>query len=175
MKIAMKTLSAGLLTFTLLAAVGCSHSAPETATAPAPTARVEQPKSVSPTAHVVPAQPVATVAKKPIAGEAEGTFSLSVPFESVTLKQGENKSVVIGINRGANFGEQVGIKVSGLPAGVSLESAEPVIEHGSTSETLTLKAASDAALGDFTVKVTGQTASSSADFAKEFKINVVQR
>jgi uncharacterized membrane protein len=118
---------------------------------------------------------VQTVAKKPVAGEAEHTFSLSVPFESVALAQGEEQSVQIGINRGENFGEQVEIKVSGLPMGVTVETKEPVITQGSTGVELTLKAASDAALGDFTAKVTGQTASSGADFSEEFKLTVSQK
>jgi hypothetical protein len=56
-----------------------------------------------------------------------------------------------------------------------VETSDPVIKHGSTGVTLLLKAAGDAALGDFTVKVTGHTASSGADFTQEFKITVAQK
>ena len=38
-----------------------------------------------------------------------------------------------------------------------------------------LKVASDAALGDFTVKVTGRTASSGPDFSEEFMMTVAQK
>ena len=155
----MKTLAIGVCAFVIFAAVGCSKSTPEGSQATPSTEK--------------PAQPVSD--KKPVAGEADKTFSLSVPFESVALKQGEEKSVLIGINRGEDFREEVALKVSGLPKGVTLETAAPVITQGSTDATLTFKAASDAALGDFTVKVTGHTASSGADFTKEFKMTVAER
>ena len=116
-----------------------------------------------------------TARKVPIPGEAEQTFSLSVPFETVTIVQGKQAPVKIGINRGANFGEDVTIKVSDLPAGITLEKEDQMIAKGDTDVTLTLKAASDAALGNFTFKVTGHTTSSGADFAREIKINVSQK
>ncbi len=116
-----------------------------------------------------------TVVKKPVAGESDQTFSLSVPFESIALTQGEEVSVRIGINRGENFGEQVKIELSGLPKGVSLETKESNISQGKTGVDLTLKATADAALGNFTAMVIGHTASSSADFSKEIKLNVLQK
>jgi uncharacterized membrane protein len=159
----MKTSSVALLVLGLLGAVGCDRGTPGGPGAQAPTTSNEASK------------PAPTVANKPIIGEAENTFSLSVPFLSTTLKQGEEKTVVIGINRGRNFGEEVAIQVAGLPAGVTLESANPVIKHGSTEAPIVLKAADDAALGDFTVKVTGHTASSGADSSNELKITVAQK
>jgi uncharacterized membrane protein len=160
----MKTLSVALLVLTLLGAVGCTQNASEGPGATTPPAIREQ-----------SAKPVVTEAEKPIAGEADSTFSLTVPFEAVTLTQGEQQPVLVGINRGQNFAEQVTIKVSGLPAGVTLETADPAIEPGSTDVTLILKAAADASLGDFTAELTGQTASSGADFSKEFKITVAEK
>ena len=65
--------------------------------------------------------------------------------------------------------------MTGLPDGVTLETVDPVIKHGSPDVTLMLKAASDASLGTFTVKVTGHTASSGGDFSKEFKVIVAQK
>ncbi len=106
------------------------------------------------------------------AGEAEHTFSLSVPFEKVVLTQGEEQVVRIGINRGENFGEVVEVNVTGLPKGVTMASDELKILQSSTGVELTLMAASDAALGDFTVKVIGQTTSSTKDYTKELEITV---
>ena len=159
----MKTFSAALLVLTLLGAVGCTRYASE------------GPEATTPVTREQSAKPVETVAKKPIAGEADSPFSLTVPFEAVALAQGEEQPVLIGINRGESFAEQVAIEVSDLPAGVTLETADPAIKPGSTDVTLMLKAAGDAALGDFTAKVTGHTASSGADFSKEFKITVTQK
>ena len=157
----MKTLVIVLCGFVMFAVLGCTGSATKNS---AETASAKK-----------PADPVRTVVKKPIAGEADNTFSLSVPFESVTLAQGEEKSMLIGINRGENFREQVAIEVSGLPQGVTLETAKPVIKQGDADAALMLKATPDAALGDFTIKVTGQTASSGADFSKEVNLTVAQK
>ena len=158
----MKKLSIGLSVLMLAVAVGCteSPSGGPRAVAPANEEQVNETEKV--------------VSKKPIAGEADKTFSLSVPFESITLAQGEEKSVLIGINRGENFREKVAIEVSGLPKGVTLERAKAVIEQGDMDAALMLKAAPDAALGDFTFNVTGQTSSSGADFSKEVKLTVTQ-
>ncbi len=153
----MKTLTLGLMALLLATATSCGRSSPE----------------VEVTAK--PAAPVETTAMKPIAGEADRTFSLSVPFESVSLTQGGEAAVRIGINRGQNFAEEVALKLSGLPMGVTLDTKDPVITQGSTGVALLLKADADAALGDFTVKVTGHTASSAADFSEEIKINVAQK
>lgn len=159
----MRTSFAGLLVLGLLVAVGCSQDKP------GGPGVAESPNSEE------AATPAPTVAAKPILGEGENTFSLSMPFRSVTVNQGEEKSVVIGINRGRNFGEEVKIKLAGLPAGVSMTTAEPVIKHGSTDAEIVLQAADDAALGDFTVKVTGHTASSGADASNEFKLTIAQK
>jgi hypothetical protein len=112
-----------------------------------------------------------TSAKAPLYGEADDTFNLSVPFLSTTLKQGETKAVSMGIKRGKNFDQDVGLKFDGLPKGVTLDPASPVIKHGDTEAKLTLKAADDASLGDFTVKVTGHP-TKGPDASTEFKITV---
>ena len=74
----MKSLFAGLALISLVAAVGCNQSASET---PKVTAKAsdtqQQPVKTNP-----------TVVKKPIVGEADKTFSLSVPFDSIELAQG---------------------------------------------------------------------------------------
>lgn len=164
----MKTFAIGVCACVMFAAVGCNNSDPEDSKATATTEQPAQPVTVMKPVIEEPG------IEETIAGETDMTFSLSVPFESVALTQGEEKSVLIGINRGENFREEVAIEVSGLPEGVTLETTDPSIKHGSTDATLMFKAASDAALGDFTAKVTGNTASSGADFTKEFKMTVAE-
>jgi len=88
-------------------------------------------------------------------GQAEETFSLTVPMLSTKLKQGEAKVDSIGIKRGRNFDEDVTLKFDQLPQGVTIEPASPVINHGEKETKITIKAAEDAGLGDFTIKVTG--------------------
>ncbi len=110
--------------------------------------------------------------KKPMTGQIDDTFSLSMP--SMKVNQGETVTASVGIDRGTNFSEDVSLKLNDLPKGVTLESASPLIKHGDKETKLTLKAAEDAALGDFTVKVTGHP-TKGADAVSELKISVVKQ
>jgi uncharacterized membrane protein len=112
--------------------------------------------------------------KQPVYGEAEDTFNLSTPVVSTTIHQGESKEVAVGIKRGKNFDEDVTLKFAEGPKGVTIDSANPLIKHGDTEAKLTFKATDDAALGDFTVKVTGHPTKGS-DAANDFKIRVVKK
>jgi uncharacterized membrane protein len=104
-------------------------------------------------------------------GQSEDTFSLSVPTFSTKLKQGESKVVDISIKRGKNFDEDVALKFDSVPHGVTIDPASPVIKHGDNETKITVKAADDAALGDFTVKVTGHPAKG-ADAASDLKLTI---
>jgi len=112
--------------------------------------------------------------KQPAYGEAEKTFTLSVPRMSTTLHQGETKEVAIGIERGKNFEGDVTLNFADGPEGVTIESASPIIKHGDTAAKVTLKATADASLGDFTVKVTGHP-TKGPDATNEFKITVAKK
>jgi hypothetical protein len=99
------------------------------------------------------------------------TFTLSVPSQSTTLKQGETKAVSISIKRDKTFDEDVTLTFADMPKGVTLDPASPVIKHGDTEAKLTLTAADDASLGDVTIKVTGHP-TKGADASNEFKLTV---
>jgi uncharacterized membrane protein len=107
-------------------------------------------------------------------GPAEETFRLSPPMLATTLKQGETRVVSLGISRGKNFDEDVSVKFDDLPKGVSIEPSNPVIKHGDTEVKLTVKAAEDAAVGTFNVKVTGHP-SKGPDGTTELKLKVEQK
>jgi uncharacterized membrane protein len=113
-------------------------------------------------------------ANKPIVGQADNTFSLDVPKMSTTLKQGETKGLAIDVARGKNFSEDVELKFSGVPKGVTVDPASPVIMRSDKEAKITVKVADDAALGDFTVKVTGHP-TTGADAMNEFKITVAKK
>ena len=104
---------------------------------------------------------------------AKDSFTLSVPSLSTSLKQGETKTVAIGIKRDKNFDQDVVLKFGDLPTGVTLEPASPAIKHGDEEAQVTLTAAGDAALGNFTIKVTGHPAKG-ADASNEFKLTVTE-
>lgn len=109
--------------------------------------------------------------KEPMVGQTEDTFSLNVP--SIKVNQGATAIATIGIDRGKNFSEDVSLKLTNLPTGVTAEPVNPVIKHGDTDAKITLNAAADAALGDFTAKVTGHP-TKGADAVAEMKISVAK-
>ena len=112
-----------------------------------------------------------TSAKKPSFGEADNTFNLTA--SSTSLKQGETKTVLIGIKRGKNFQDDVTVKFTDMPQGVTLDPASLTIKHGETDTKVTLKAVANASLGDFTIKVIGHP-TKGADATHEFKITVTK-
>ena len=145
----MKRTLAGLLVVALVTFVGCS-TGKDSAGGPGATN---------------------TTGKPPLYGQADNTFNLTAP--STSLKQGETKTVLIGIKRGKNFQEDVTLKFADAPQGVTLDPASLIIKHGETETKVTLKAAADASLGDFTVKVIGHP-TTGADATHELKITVTK-
>jgi len=114
-------------------------------------------------------------ANKPVTGQAsERTFTLDVPNLETKIKQGETKQVAIGIARGKNFAEDVTVKFMDAPKGVTLEPANPVIKHGDKDVKVKVKAADDAAVGTFGIKVAG-TPTQGANASNEFKITIVKK
>jgi uncharacterized membrane protein len=106
--------------------------------------------------------------------QPEDTFNLKVPTLATRIKPGEAREVTIGISRGKNFDQDVSLKFEGLPTGVTVEPAEPAIKHGDKEAKVTFKAADDAALGDFTVKVTGHP-QKGGDATSEMKLTVQKK
>jgi len=105
---------------------------------------------------------------------AEDTFTLSTPTLSTHIKQGESKVVTIGIKRGKNFGQDVSLKLDGLPEGVTADPSAPSIKAGDEDAKVTFKASDKAALGDFTVKVTGHPGKG-ADASNDLKLTVEKK
>jgi hypothetical protein len=108
-----------------------------------------------------------TVAKK-------DTFHLSVPLLATTLNQGGPQTVSVGIRRDKKFDEDVIVHFAGLSTGVTLDPATSVLKHGDTEAKFTFKAANDAALGDFTIKVTGHP-TKGADATMDLKLTVAKK
>jgi uncharacterized membrane protein len=146
----MKSLFAGLMVTAVVVLTGCNQDTPG---GPGPTPRT---------------------ANKPVFGQADDAFSLGVPKLSTKLKQGETKDVAISVARGKNFGEDVTLKFTGVPKGVTLDPASPVIRHGDKEAKITLKVADNASMGDFTLKVTGEPSKGMAA-SSELKITVAQK
>lgn len=175
----MKKQFAFLVGSALAVAVGCSQGNPggpgaNRTTTGTNTTATTPPTTTTPNSNTTAAtgdRNTNVTTNKPIVGEAENTFTLSVPTLSTTVKQGESKTVKISIDRGKNFDEDVTLEFSGLPQGITLEPERPMIKHGEKEDTITVHAANDAALGDFTVKVMGHP-TQGADATNELKLTV---
>ncbi len=113
-----------------------------------------------------------TTANRPTYGEPERAFELSVPTLSTRLAQGETKSVTVGVSRGKNFDEDVALHFDTLPQGITISPTAATIAHGDREVKLTVHAAQDAALGDFTVDVSGHP-TKGADAKTKLKLTVV--
>ncbi len=108
---------------------------------------------------------------KPAYEIVDQTFNLSVPLLATSIKQGEKKSVSIGIKRGKNFDEEVAIMFPQLPKGVKFDPTVPVIKHGDTQVLVMMSCDKTSSLGDFTLTVTGHP-TKGADAMVDFKIRV---
>jgi sporulation protein YlmC with PRC-barrel domain len=140
----MKSFIAGLAMMTLAALVGCSQG--------------------------TPGGP-GTAETQPTYGQADNTFNLSVPVMSSSLQQGEQTEATVGIKRAKNFDEDVALKFTNVPQGVTVEPANPVIKHGDTEAKITFQAGDEALLGDFKVNVTGHP-TKGTDAQIEFKLTI---
>lgn len=115
-----------------------------------------------------------TTQKQPMYGQADDTFNLSVPLMSSSLQQGARTEATVGIKRATNFDEDVTLKFADLPKGITIEPANPTIQHGESAAKIVFTAADDASLGDFKIKVTGHPAKGS-DAQVEFKMSVTPK
>jgi hypothetical protein len=122
--------------------------------------------------HTTPGGPGATNSNDSILGPKDDSFVLS-PV-SVSLQQSESKAASLSIKRGKNFDEDVKVSFDKMPTGVTVDPASPVIKHGEKEAKITIKAADDAAIGDFTVKVTGHP-QKGPDGSTELKIKVEKK
>jgi hypothetical protein len=112
--------------------------------------------------------------EKPLFGQAEDTFNLSVPVTSSSLQQGEETVATVGIKRAKIFDQDVTLKFVDLPKGVTFEPANPMIKSSDTEAKITFKAEDEAALGDFKVQVMGHPTQGS-DAQIEFKLAVLPK
>lgn len=77
----------------------------------------------------------------------------------------------IGIKRGTNFAQDVTLKFTDVPAGVSIEPNGPVLLRTAETAEFTVIAAADAPLGDFKIKVSGHPRTG-ADASSEISLTV---
>lgn len=154
-----------------------SSTAPTTSTTTSSTTTSSS-TDTTPSTETTASTPAATTEKpalgtdaNPIAGDPENTFRLSTPTLATHLKQGEKKVVAIGISRAKNFDQDVTVKFTDVPKGVSIEPEEPVIKHGEKDVKVNVSAGDDAAVNDFTIKIIGHP-DTGPDATNELKLTI---
>lgn len=176
----MKNIFPFLMAALLVTALGCGEGTPggpgvkpnPPASSSTNSSNTPMEKPTMPDDPVTPDKPAAPgTDANPLAGDPENSFRLDAPNLATTIKQGETKVVTIGITRSKNFDQDVMLSFEGVPTGVTIDPAEPMIKHGEKEVKLNVTAAGDAALNDFTIKITGHPATG-ADATNEFKLTV---
>jgi hypothetical protein len=109
---------------------------------------------------------------RPALTTADDSFDLRPPTTETDLKQGETKTVTLGIDRGKNFDQDVKLDFTGEPMGVEVSAADSVLKAGAKDVQVTIKAAKDAALGKHTIVVNGIPAKSGKTASAEFTIQI---
>jgi hypothetical protein len=152
----MKALGTGLIALAMAALAGCNNGSTGTSEKHAGG----------------PGAGTNVTARGPLIGEGDNQFALSPPALATHVKQGEEKEVKIDIKRGKDFDKDVALKFSDVPKGVTITPEHPTIKHGDTGVAVHVKAADDAAVGDFKVKIGGHpTQGPDATQTMELKID----
>lgn len=111
-------------------------------------------------------------ANTPRVTQPDNSFQLDAPNLETSIKQGETKTVSVGISRGKNFDQDVKLDFGDVPQGVKVKAAESAIKASAKEVQVTIEASKDAALGHHTVKVTGTPAKDGANTSTTLKIEV---
>jgi uncharacterized membrane protein len=114
-------------------------------------------------------------ANKPVVANSKETYSLRMPVLSTSMKQGETRSATIAISRGNDFAEDVSLKFSAIPEGITLEPSAPIIRKSESEVKINITASDNAALGDFTVKVIGHSDRGGPDAESDLKLAVSEK
>lgn len=167
----MKTSTSAMLAAALVFFSGCNQGTPGgNTTAPDTTTTRTNTNGVNGTTttetHSV---------SKPLIGEDEKTFSLDMPNLSTGIKQGETQNITIGIDRGDNFDQDVTLTLTNVPAGVTMTPEKPVLKKGEEEVVIAVAAAADAALGDFTVNVSGSPSGGGTAATNELALTVKEQ
>ena len=99
-------------------------------------------------------------------------FKIAVPTFATQIKQGEVQIVTVSLERGVHFMQDVKLKIESSN-GINVEPDSVIIESSDTPDVqLTITAAKDAALGEYSVRVVGIPKTGKSTSTK-FNVNVV--
>ena len=99
-------------------------------------------------------------------------FKITVPTFSTEIKQGQTQNVIISLERGDYFKQDVKLQIK-TTTGLSVDPASVVIKSSDKPDVqLKIAAAQNAALGEYRVTVVG-TPKTGESTSTEFKLKVV--
>ena len=99
-------------------------------------------------------------------------FTIAVPTLSTEIKQGQAQNVVVSLERGDSFKQDVKLQIK-TTTGLSVDPTSVVIESSDKPDVqLKIAAAQNAALGEYRVTVVG-TPKTGESTSTEFKLKVV--
>jgi len=82
-------------------------------------------------------------------------FKIAVPTFTTDIKQGETKSITVSLERGDYFKQDVKLQIK-TSAGISVQPTSIIVKASDTPDVqLRIAAAQNAALGEYSVSVTG--------------------
>lgn len=109
---------------------------------------------------------------RPNVGTPDNSFRVTVA--NVDLKQGESKTVTVGIVRGTSFDQDVKLAVDKPPQGVTVKFDNDVLKASVKEVQMTVTASSEAALGEHKVMLSATPAKSGSATSAEFEIEVAK-
>ena len=99
-------------------------------------------------------------------------FKIAVPTFSTEIKQGETKNVTVSLERGEYFKMDVKLQIE-ASKGISVDPTSVIIKASDTPDVqLQISAAKDAAIGKYSVSITGIPKIGEST-STEFNVNVV--
>lgn len=101
-------------------------------------------------------------------------FRIAVPTFETKIKQGDIQSIIISLERGESFNQEVTLKIKlSKGEGITFNPSKVIVKTGDKPDVqLMITAPKDAAIGEYIVSVTG-TPTTGESTSTEFKVKVV--
>ena len=100
-------------------------------------------------------------------------FKIDVPTFDVRVKQGETQNITIKIQRGESFKQDVKLKIETAKGGISVAPTKVDVKASDSPDVqLTISAPKDAAIGEYTISVTG-TPETGEPTSVEFSVKII--
>lgn len=108
-----------------------------------------------------------------LVGKGEG-FKIDVPTFDTKIKQGEVQSVIVSLDRGESFKQDVTLEIKLVDGkGITFDPATALVKAGDKPDVqIQVSAAKDAAISEYRVSVTG-TPKTGESASTEFNVKVV--